>query len=296
MKRLIALIVGIALCISSCDQQARNRGQMDSSPETFRFVFMTDAHLSHQGEALKYFNQAIDTVNQLKPDFVIIGGDFVSDANNVRETYADSLYNLYLSEIKKFNMPVHTTIGNHEITGLRAASDVKPGNPVYGKGMFEQKIGKRYHSFEHKGWKFFILDDLKVLENERRVIGHFDDEQMEWIRNELAKTDTITPIAVCCHIALITTIRKFEIGSMAGTEDYSAVDNAKEFYELFKNHKLRLVLQGHEHFLEVLYAKDIYFVTGSSVSGGWIIPPKTRGMVLFDITGDEIAWQYIANK
>jgi hypothetical protein len=84
---------------------------------------------------------------------------------------------------------------------------------------------------------------------------------------------------------------------MAGTEDFSAVDNSNEFYDLFKNHKLKLVLQGHEHFLEVIYAKDIYFVTGSSVSGNWFIqPPDTRGMVLFNISGDDISWQFIADK
>jgi len=287
---------GIVLCLSSCDYQAGNSEKESVSPDAFSFVFMTDAHLEYQGDALKYFGLAIDTVNKLNPDFVIAGGDLVRDANNVRETYADSLYNLYLSEIQKFNMPVYHTIGNHEITGVGLLSDVKPGNPVYGKGMFGKKIGKRFRSFEHKGWKFFILDDLKVLENERRVVGHFDEEQMEWIKNELAKTDTLTPIAVTCHIALITTIKKFEFGSMSGTPDFSAVDNSQEFFDLFQHHKLRLVLQGHEHFLEVLYAMDIYFVTGSAVYGSFIKPPGHRGMVHFHISGDDLSWKFIANQ
>ena len=297
MNQFLSITIGILFCLSSCIQKAGNGLQMSDSSDAFHFVFITDAHLEYQGESLKYFHQSIDIVNKINPDFIISGGDFVRDANNVHETYADSLYNLYLTEIQKFDMPVYSTIGNHEITGLGPLSDVMPNNPMYGKGMFEKKIGKRFSSFEHKGWKFFMLDNLKVLENERRVVGHFDEEQIEWIKNELAKTDTLTPIAVCCHIAIITSIRKFEIGSMSGTQDFSAVDNSKEFFDLFKNHKLRLVLQGHEHFLEVLYAKDIYFVTGTSVSGGWFItPPDFRGMVSFHLSGDEIAWQFIANK
>jgi hypothetical protein len=56
-------------------------------------------------------------------------------------------------------------------------------------------------------------------------------------------------------------------------------------------------LQGHEHYLEVIYAMGIYFVTGSSVSGSWFIsPPDSRGMVLFHISGDEIFWEFIANN
>ena len=295
-NKFIFLAFGIALCILSCDNNTGNGEQISVSQDSFSFVFMTDAHLEYQGDALKYFGQAIDTVNKIKPDFVITGGDLVRDVNNVRETYADSLFNLYLSEIQKFDMPVYSTIGNHEITGLRPASDVMPNNPMYGKGMFENKIGKRFSSFEHKGWKFFMLDDLQVMENERRIVGHFDEEQMEWLKNELAKTDTLTPIVVSCHIALITAIRKFQIGSMAGTEDFSAVDNSKEFLDLFKHHKLKLVLQGHEHFLEVLYAMDIYFVTGSSVSGTFVKPPDTRGMVQFHISGNDISWKFIANQ
>lgn len=231
------------------------------------------------------------------PDFVIAGGDLVYDVNNSRETYADSLYNLYLSEIRKFKMPVYNTIGNHEITGLRANSDVKPGNPMYGKGMFEKKIGKRFSTFTHKGWKFFLLDNLKLVESEQRVVGHFDEEQLDWLKNELSKTDSLTPIAVSCHIPIITTIKKFENGSMSGTPDFSTVDNSKEFFEVFRNKKLKLVLQGHEHFLEALYAMDIYFITGSSVSAGWWIqPPESRGVVQISVSGDEISWKYIVNK
>jgi len=294
MNRHLYIVFGMLLCIYSCNLRTENKS--DIPEDTFSFVFFTDSHLEYRGNSLKYFNQAIETINQLKPDFVIAGGDLVYDINNVRETYADSLINLYLYEIKKFDMPVYNTIGNHEITGLELKSDVQPGNPMYGKGMYEEKIGKRFYTFMHKGWKFFILDNLKPIESERRVVGHFDEEQLDWLKSELMKTDSLTPIAVSCHIPIITTIKKFEYGSMSGTPDYSAVDNSMEFFELFKNKKLKLILQGHEHFLEALYAMDMYFITGSSVSAGWKKPPDSRGMILITISGDELSWKYIVNK
>ena len=295
MSRHLYVVFGMLLCIYSCNSGTESRKDI-SEDNTFSFVFFTDSHLEYKGVSLKYFNQAIDTINKLEPDFVIAGGDLVFDTNNVRETYADSLYNLYLNEIRKFNMPVYSTIGNHEITGLGIKSDIHPVNQMYGKGMFEEKIGKRFYTFMHKGWKFFILDDLKVHESERRVVGHFDDEQLDWLRSELSKTDSLTPIAISCHIPIITTIKKFEYGSMSGTPDYSAVDNSMEFFELFNHKKLKLILQGHEHFLEVLYAMDMYFITGSSVSGGWKKPPDSRGMILLHIAGDELSWKFIENK
>ena len=101
---------------------------MSASPDDFRFVFMTDVHLEYQGVSLKFFGQAIDTINKMNPDFVITGGDLVRGANNVRETYVDSLYNLYLGEIQKINMPVYSTMGNHEITGIGLKSDITPDN------------------------------------------------------------------------------------------------------------------------------------------------------------------------
>ena len=50
------------------------------SDDEFTFVFMTDIHLQSEKHAVDGFLQAIDSVNELNPDFVITGGDLIMDA------------------------------------------------------------------------------------------------------------------------------------------------------------------------------------------------------------------------
>jgi len=265
-----------------------------SQNKPFSFVFCTDAHLEYEGTSLHYFNIAIDTINKIKPDFVIAGGDMVRDTNNERVTYADSLYNLYLSEIKKINAPVYTVIGNHDLLGIGKNSVTGKDNPMYGRALYKEKIGKPYYSFEYKGWKFFVIDNLKVIEDEHRVVGHINTEQTEWMRQELAVTDTTMPITVCCHIPIMTTVKQFQLGTQIPTPDFASTDNSMAFFDLFKGYNLRLILQGHEHYFEVIHAMDMYIVTGSTVSSHWWVkPPLTRGIVQFNLSGDDVSYSFI---
>ena len=52
----------------------------DSVQSSFEFVFMTDIHIRPDMNAPKGFQMAIDAANQLKPDFVLTGGDLIFDA------------------------------------------------------------------------------------------------------------------------------------------------------------------------------------------------------------------------
>jgi uncharacterized sulfatase len=83
------------------------------SSDTFSFAFMTDIHLDYSSATLEDFSRATGKLNSLKPDFVLTGGDNVRDVRRARGSFADSLYNLYLTEVKKLEMPVYTAFGNH---------------------------------------------------------------------------------------------------------------------------------------------------------------------------------------
>ena len=122
---------------------------------------MTDIHLKPELRAPEGFQMAIDKVNELNPDFVITGGDLVDDALKASYGRADTLYKLYKEMTKGFNMPVYNTMGNHEIYGYSCNREVDPEHPEYGEKMFEKRIGKRYYSFDHKGWHFMILDGIE---------------------------------------------------------------------------------------------------------------------------------------
>ena len=261
----------------------------------FTFAFLTDIHLEPERNAIRGFQMAIDEVNKLSPDFVLTGGDLVFDAMNAKEKRADSLFNIYIEAIRNLKVPFYNTIGNHDLFGISGESGISTDNPMYGTKMYEAKLGKKYYSFEHKGWKFFVLRSVQITQD-RQYTGAIDSAQMAWLREELASTDKSIPLVIVTHMPFITSISQLKNGSMAANPDGLVVRNSKQVLDLFKQHNLKLVLQGHLHIVEDIYTHGIHFITGGAVSANWWQGPldgMNEGFMLLSIKGDNISWNYI---
>ncbi|MCK5455473.1 MAG: metallophosphoesterase [Melioribacteraceae bacterium] len=273
-------------CTQKCSQEEQN---------DFQFVFLTDIHLQQEKNAVEGFKQAIDTVNKLNPDFVITGGDLIMDALGQTYGRADSLYNLYNEVSKDFEMPLYNTLGNHEIYGIYKSSDADKTHPEYGEKMFEKRLGKSYYAFDHKGWKFMIINSVEDTKR-NGYIGLIDEEQIEWIKEELQKTDSTTPIVISTHIPFITVYNQIYSGSTVQNDSSLVVSNSKEVIDLFKDHNLKLVLQGHLHTVEDINVDGIHFITGGAVSAKWWSGANRgfeEGFVLISVKGDNFDWQYV---
>ena len=265
--------------------------------DEFSFAFLTDIHLQPERGAEAGFQWAIREVNNLQPDFVITGGDLVMDVLNQSYGRSDSLYNLYEELSGKFEMPVYNTMGNHENFGWQRNEEGIEQHPEYGKAMFEQRIGPRYYSFDHKGWHFIILDDV-YLKEPGVYAGRVDDEQMAWIIKDLEEVDINTPIAISVHIPFITSASQISRGSMAANSEGIVINNSSEVLGLFSEYNLKLVLQGHLHFLEDIYIQNqVHFITGGAVSGKWWAnEPDSKpeeGFVMIHVKGEELKWEYV---
>lgn len=281
------LFAFLFLILSSCGKKKKS--------DSFSFVFLSDIHLTYERNALPGFKQAIAKVNELSPDFVITGGDLIMDALGVRYTLADSLYKLYQETSKEFEMPVYNTMGNHEIYGIYSRSGADPGNAEFGEKMFEKRLGKSYYSFDHKGWKFMILNSVEDTGKDR-YMGLIDSAQVEWIKDELKKTDTLTPIVISTHIPFITVNSQVYGYSTAANDSGLVVVNSKEVLGLFSHHNLKLVLQGHLHLVEDIYIDGIHFITGGAVSGSWWRGPyrgDEEGFMLVTVSDGDFKWKYV---
>jgi 3',5'-cyclic AMP phosphodiesterase CpdA len=291
--RTIFFILSLAIWQFSCQHTVPET--MPENDAGFSFVYMTDIHLQPEAKAVEGFHMAIDTVNKLNPDFVLTGGDLIMDALGQSWDRADQLYKIYKDASAAFKMPVYNTMGNHEIFGIYARSGIDPSHPEYGESMYEQRIGKRYYSFDHKGWHFMILDGIEDT-GESSYIGYIDQEQMDWIRTDLQGISDSIPIAISTHIPLITAATQLEYGSLKPNGKGTVVNNTIEVLELFENHNLKLVLQGHLHLIEDIYAQGIHFITGGAVSARWWSGPYNgmeEGFMLFHVKDDKFSWEYI---
>jgi 3',5'-cyclic AMP phosphodiesterase CpdA len=269
------------------------RGRLEK--EMFGVAFLTDIHLQPELEAVAGFSQALDSVNRLKPDFIITGGDLIMDALGQTYGRSDSVYNLYQEAVKKAEMPVYNTLGNHEIYGIYTRSGADPLHPEYGEKMFEKRLGKSYQAFEHRGWKFMILNSVEDTKK-NRYKGVIDDDQIAWIKEELNKTDPATPIVISTHIPFITANTQKYVGSTVASDSSTVVYNSKYVLELFNGHNLKLVLQGHLHTLEDIYIDGIHFITGGAVSAGWWKGPNRgveEGFLYLKFNKDSFTWRYV---
>ena len=282
---LILLIVNLS---NSCKKAPEEK-------TGFSFAFLTDIHVQPETRATEGFKAAIAKVNQLKPDFVITGGDLIMDALAQTHGRADSLYDLYVETSLGFKMPVHNTMGNHEVFGYYEQSGVDSSHPLYGDKMFIDKLGKRYYVFEFNGWRFYILDSIDEWE-EGGYYGYVDQEQLDWLKEDLAGVDPETPLVISVHIPLISVFTQLDVGSTAPNGRGSVVTNSKELLDLFREHNLKLVLQGHLHSCEDIFVNGTHFITGGAVSGGWWKGAHRgfeEGFLMVNVSGDEIETEYI---
>ncbi len=295
MKKLYAafiLIYGLLLIsVAKPLSQAQSAIEPDT---TFSFVFMTDIHIQPERHAVEGFRAAIDKVNTLSPDFVITGGDLVMDVLGKSYGRADTLFNLYTQESKRFNMPVHNTMGNHENLGWYWKNPADTLIPEYGKKMYEKRIGKRFYSFNFKGWHFIILDSVE--KGGEGYIGGIDKTQIDWLKEDLSGIDWKTPIVLAVHIPFITILGQLLEGSTYANGSGDVITNSKEVLDLFKEKNLKLVLQGHLHYYEDLYAMNTTYITGGSVAGAWWKGPNMgtkEGFLQVNVSGSGFQAKYV---
>ena len=289
---LSGFIFSLIILLPGCTSHDKQPCEEDYD---FTFAFLTDIHVQPEKMAIEGFQKAIEKVNELDPDFVITGGDLIMDALGVGYDRADSLFQIYTETAESFNMPVYNTLGNHEVFAWYNSSGADTLHPERGKTMYTNRMGERYYSFDHKGWHFLILDSVEEAEGEG-YIGEIDAEQMEWIKQDLAGIGKDVPVVVSVHIPMYTILTQIRNGSRESNGQGMVINNSKELLEILLDYNLKLVLQGHLHYLEDIYVAGIHFITSGAVSGAWWRGPVRdceEGFLMIRVKGEEFEWEYV---
>lgn len=268
-------------------------GAQSASDREWTFVHFTDTHIQPELKADQGCRQAFRAITRVRPDFAINGGDLVFDTMAVGRPRADALYKLYAEAAKHLEITQYSTIGNHDVFGLDTKSGIAPTDEKYGKRMYEDLIGPLYHSFDHKGWHFVILDSIGMTA-ERTYIGHVDDDQLTWLKNDLEKVGPSRPVVVVSHMPLLSTFPQILFASGDPTARY-VVTNVREILDVLKPYKVKAVLQGHTHICERVEYHDTQYITSGAVSGNWWRGSRLgfdEGFAVLTVKGDAITWRY----
>lgn len=244
--------------------------------EGFSFIFFTDTHIQPELKATEGCRMCFSQLQTVPGDFAICGGDLVFDAMAVPAARSVALYDLFRKTAASLRIPVHYTLGNHDIFGLTPKSGVATNDPQYGKKAFEDRYGPAHYSFDHKGWHFIVLDSIGTLPD-RSWIGRVGPEQIAWLKADLAKTGTTTPIVVVTHIPLVTGAVSYvpradwlsKTPNPGGLLDTLMVTDASDVIDALLPYNVRVVLQGHTHVNEDITFRGLRFITSGAVSGNW---------------------------
>ncbi|WP_164122678.1 MULTISPECIES: metallophosphoesterase family protein [Sphingobacterium] len=268
--RKIALIVAFGLFSISIKTNAQD----------FSFAFFTDMHI-YNDSTLNIVENKI-TKTKSKVDFILLGGDNVDIDNKNEESLplAIERYKKLKNIFKIQGVTFYPTIGNHDRLPHKLSNNLD--------SLFLDLFGKTYYSYDHKGVKFIVLNSVQNVKG-KYTIG---EEQLEWLKLILSKTNTSQPIVISTHVPFLSVYYPVLEGKYTDADTFS---NQKEVFDLFRNHNLKLVLQGHMHLYEEIKVKNVMFITAGALSGNWWSGDyhgTFPGNLLVHYKNGEFTWQY----
>ncbi len=209
--------------LAGCSSLAGTTPAATTSNSDFYFVQLSDCHWGFEGapnpDAKGTLPKAIAAVNALAeaPEFIVFTGDLThttDDPKERRRRMAEFKSMAAQLKVKK----VYFLAGEHD-----AALDQGEA--------FKEFFGQTHYTFDHRGVHFIALDNVSEPGSK---IGQ---EQLQWLRDDLAKLKPETPIVVLTHRPLFDLAPKWDWATRDGAA-------AVEMLMPFKN---VTVFYGHIH-------------------------------------------------
>lgn len=265
-----------------------------AGPESFDFIFFTDTHIEPELDAGHGCDMCFRKIAGIKSDFAIMGGDHVYDALGVDGTRANAVYDLYQKTQQALQISTHHVIGNHDAFGLVEKSGVAPSDPEYGKKMYQDRIGRTYYSFDHKGYHFVVLDSIQPTED-REWEARVDEKQLTWLADDLKGVEH-APVIGAIHVPLVTAFTTYAARpATVSKHNQITVANAADVLATFEGHNVIAVFQGHTHVNEIVEHKNTKYITGGAVCGNWWHGPRMgfpEGFTVVSLHDGKISTRY----
>ena len=203
---------------------------INSTKKEFSFAVFGDNRNS-----IKTFEYLIEKINQEDIIFAIDVGDLVYDGEKEK-------YRFFINQLKKIKKPLLTVIGNHELK-------------KEGRANYYVLFGKFYYSFVVGNSYFIVLDDANAK--------NLDPWQMEWLKDELEKSQNYKYRFVFMHVPLYDP-RK---GSLEMGHSLKDLIFVNELNNLFDKNNLTMLFVAHIHgYYRGVWGKTPYIITGGAVA------------------------------
>ena len=187
--------------LAGCASRAKGMAGVDAD---FYFVQLSDSHWGFQGpanpDAAVTLRKTVATVNALQtpPEFIVFTGDLTHTTDDpVERRRRLAEFKSIVSDLKV--KTVRFIPGEHDASLDRGAA-------------YKELFGETYYTFDHKGVHFIALDNVS---DPGAKIG---DEQLAWLRADLATRDKNAPIVVLTHRPLFDLAPKWDWATRDGAQ------------------------------------------------------------------------------
>ncbi len=220
-----------------------------------RVAHLTDIHVKPSRIAEYGMAAALEAVNSMKhkPDFIMNGGDAIMNDGAITKGIIRDQWDSFHHLLKSDNsLPVYHCVGNHDLFGFLLPSADHAESKKW--AMDEYSLTKSYYSFGKNGWRFIVLDSVHGRNSIPGYCGKLDDEQMDWLKNELQAIPNGTHVSIVSHIPILAICSLFDnifTTMQRNLTDTNLHNDAGELVELFYNSdKVRACMSGHIHLID----------------------------------------------
>ena len=245
----------------------------DSAPFFFlqlsdpQFGFMdNNKSISAETEAM---NKAVTAINQLKPPFVVITGDFVNNSKSKEQIAA---YKSMIAQIDS-SVKVYMIPGNHDI-GKVSRSSID---------NYKKNYGETHFSFRYGDCAFIGIDSNIIKEEDKER----EEVQFKWLEQELQKTKDARFKFVFTHCSVF-------LKRMDEPVNYSnfSLPMREKYVRLFQKYGVNAIFAGHLHNNAYGKVGNMEMITIGPV--GKVLGTGYQGMNLVKVYPDRFISEFIA--
>ena len=245
----------------------------DSAPFFFlqlsdpQFGFMdNNKSISAETEAM---NKAVTAINQLKPPFVVITGDFVNNSKSKEQIAA---YKSMIAQIDS-SVKVYMIPGNHDIGKVSRASI----------DNYKKNYGETHFSFRYGDCAFIGIDSNIIKEEDKER----EEVQFKWLEQELQKMKDARFKFVFTHCSVF-------LKRMDEPVNYSnfSLPMREKYVRLFQKYGVNAIFAGHLHNNAYGKVGNMEMITIGPV--GKVLGTGYQGMNLVKVYPDRFISEFIA--
>ncbi len=232
--------------------------------DNLRIVHLTDLHIGDPRGAAEDITQtvewkaakrAVEEINTLGPDFVILSGDLVFGQNYQRE------YPPLLQILEMFEVPFFACIGNHD--GYASAT-------ADGYDFWLDNIGPLYYSFDYGDFHFVSLNTYDWSRADRQSVGfasakwggQIRQPQLDWLNEDLATSNASRNIVFGHHNPLWSSTPSSDsvLPEDQVQQNFNG-EGREELLQILDAQRVSTYFAGHVHFDNVTVSNGTTFIT-----------------------------------